>query len=669
MEGLKSQSIGSRSTRSSSSSNTSNSDQSIRSARAVKVFGDLVCEDDKSLCYSPSPMKNKRAGGLRNITNTCDTSPSRVLPFGTIAFTAKKEKSVKIKVAGGLNQSNKCNKGRKIQCGKRNAEFDKATVSVEEKPKMLGGSSASMEKTKRFVTSSKSKAPPTKKHAGLSKFKSNIQASSAARKVQAKKTQNALFRAEESVNQTLNATRMAIQDHRQQVAKDVARLRNEWIAEKEEAAKFYNEVQKTKREMLNLRNQLSSQYAQNKADNDRLRLQQRLNDLDKEIAFKSDVFVKHKQKLKDNEDKRRRMSVALKTRIISERREAEERLKTERMQEEHERLELKWAGEKDAEEYLRQCEQDRRESFAFRNAEGKMQRIKHAEKEAEEAQIKHERYELKWAGEKDAEKYLEECKLAKRDSFAYRNAEGRVQRMEQAEREAAKKYAEHESYELKWAGERDADEYKKKCDADRRMSFAFRNAEARAQRMQVETKRAEEKVKEHEHYELKWAGEKDAENYLKKLDCEKRDSFAFRNIEGRRQRMEQEERCAQEKLAEHERYERKWAGERDAEEYRKHCAKERRDSFAFRGRECVLHRELMKELKDIVKEQEHESFVLKWAAQDDVKKYLRQVADDRRKSFAFRNAEAKRHRDLEEQWRCDELERQHKLEIDRAGGK
>ena len=132
--------------------------------------------------------------------------------------------------------------------------------------------------------------------------------------------------------------------------------------------------------------------------------------------------------------------------------------------------------------------------------------------------------------------------------------------------------------------------------------------------------------------------------------------------------MEQEERRAQEKLAEHDRYEHKWEGERDAEEYKKQCARERRESFAFRGRECVLHRKVMDELRDIVKEQEHESYVLKWAAQDDVKKYLRKVADERRKSYALRNAEAKRQRNLEEQWRCDEIERQHELEMDRAGG-
>ena len=40
----------------------------------------------------------------------------------------------------------------------------------------------------------------------------------------------------------------------------------------------------------------------------------------------------------------------------------------------HERYEEKWAGEKDADEYKNLTAEKRRESFAFQNAEGKRQR-------------------------------------------------------------------------------------------------------------------------------------------------------------------------------------------------------------------------------------------------------------------------------------------------------
>ena len=47
-----------------------------------------------------------------------------------------------------------------------------------------------------------------------------------------------------------------------------------------------------------------------------------------------------------------------------------------------------------------------------------------------------------------------------RDSLSFRNAEGKCQRDFQAEVNADKSHRVHESYELKWAGERDADEYR-----------------------------------------------------------------------------------------------------------------------------------------------------------------------------------------------------------------
>ena len=49
-----------------------------------------------------------------------------------------------------------------------------------------------------------------------------------------------------------------------------------------------------------------------------------------------------------------------------------------------------------------------------------------------------------------------------RDSLSFRNAEGKCQRDFQAEVNADECHRVHERYELKWAGDRDADEYRKK---------------------------------------------------------------------------------------------------------------------------------------------------------------------------------------------------------------
>ena len=593
----------------------------------------------------------------------CESSPSRVLPFGTIEFTAKKNAKSSGPIA--KNESREPTESKKKDIVKRDAAPIKTKVGKPSAP--INTKAAAVEKNKKRGILKNFKMSPAKRHINKSKFKST--ASSLARKSQANQAQNAIREATDSVNQTLNASRVAKIDHHRGVAAEVARLREEWLAEKEDAARFYEEVEKTKREMLDLRSQLSSQYAQNKAESDRARIQQRLNELDKEIEFKSDVYVQHKQKLKENEDRRRRMSSQFKTRHWNEKREASSRIHMEIIEEEHNRLEHKWAGEEDAKEYLRQCDKERRDSFAFRNAEGFRQRSEETERQADERFAEHERIEHKWAGEEDAKEYLRKCEQERRDSFAFRNAEGRRQRTEEEERMGIDKVAEHKSYERKWAGERDADEYLKKCDQERRDSFAFQNAEGRRQRTDEEERQAQATVVKHESYEHKWAGEKDAEEYLSRCDQERRDSFAFRNAEGRRQRIEEEEQKADEKLAEHKSYERKWAGEKDAEEYLRRCEKQRRESFAFRGHECVRHRAVMGELKSIATEKEHEYHILKWAAQDDVKEYLGKVAEERRQSLAFRNQEGKRHRDLEEAWKCEELQKQHELEMTRSACK
>ena len=652
----------------------------MRSARAMKVFGDLV-NDESSLCYSPSPSKARKGLGLRNITNMCNSSPSQPAPFGS--FELNKKKTKKSSVSGTKKEKNKSELEatkkpdkvtKTVQIGERNpapapshapapapAPAPKANKNMNQRTK-----DTSILPKKRAIHKSTKMSPP-KKHINKSKFRSN--ASSIKRQAQASKAQRAIRQATESVNQTLNATRVAKIDHHRNVAEQVALLREEWIAEKEEAARFYAEVAKTKKEMIQLRSQLSAQYAQNKADTQRERYQQRLNELDREIKFKSDVFVEHKRKLKENEDRRRRLSTQKKDNIFRERRDATVRIEMERIEEEHDHFERKWAGEEDAKEYLRECEKERRESFAFRNSEGVRQRKELAEQKAQEKNQEHEGFELKWAGEEDAKEYLRQCDISRRESFAFRNTEGKNQRNEEEERNALEKVAEHKSYLRKWAGEKDAEKYLEKCKQERRDSFAFRNAEGRKQRAAEAERNEDMQIAQHEGHERKWAGEEGAKAYLRQCELRRRDSFAFRNAEGSRQRLEEEEREVVRKLAEHDSYELKWAGEEDAKEYRKRCEKARRESLALRGRECMHHKAVMEELQSIAKEKEHEYYVLKWAAQDDVKEYLGKVAEHRRNSLAFRNQEGKRHRALEEEWRCEELQKEHEIELARSACK
>ena len=102
-------------------------------------------------------------------------------------------------------------------------------------------------------------------------------------------------------------------------------------------------------------------------------------------------------------------------------------------------------------------------------------------------------------------------------------------------------------------------------------------------------------------------------------------------------------------MAEHESYELKFASERDADDYRKKVAAERRKSLANRNKESARHAEVMKELRNIAQEKEAESFMLKWAGENDAKAYIAKLAEDRRKSLKFRGEIARKHRLYDEE--------------------
>ena len=58
---------------------------------------------------------------------------------------------------------------------------------------------------------------------------------------------------------------------------------------------------------------------------------------------------------------------------------------------------------KNADEYKKLTPEEQTESFDFKNAEGKRQRDVQTEMEADERDREHERYDLKWASDSNAE--------------------------------------------------------------------------------------------------------------------------------------------------------------------------------------------------------------------------------------------------------------------------
>ncbi|KAL3790287.1 hypothetical protein HJC23_002913 [Cyclotella cryptica] len=683
------------------------------------VFGSLVFGTDypeHSLCYSPSPVVNRRNQQNNNIDQF--TEATRSLDFhstSAISCKVKKEKTpdqVSERVANEVNI----------------ATIKRAGSSRDE-----------------LLRNNKPRTVP-KKSAGLKP--SAIANTSDQRS---------------SVNPIINEVRRSKEESIKEKILTAAEIREQRRIEREEAVTLNAEAEKTRREVLELRKQLNERFARAKIDRENRARQEHLANVENEIQFKSKVHVDHKQTLKEMEDARRRMSMDARAKLRQNHRDGKERMRLvaiaedqalfeeryessiatrntkkkvaeqrrqsfafrngdarrirelfakmadERSIREHESYELKWAGERDADAYKQQMAKERRDSLAFRNAEGHRIRDLEATVKSDDWAREHESYELKWAGERDADTYKQQMAKERRDSLAFRNAEGHRIRDLEATMKSDDWAREHESYELKWAGERDADAYKQQMAKERRDSLAFRNAEGHRIRDLEATMKSDDWAREHESYELKWAGERDADAYKQQMAKERRDSLAFRNAEGHRirdleatmksddwdrehesyelkwagerdadaykQQMAKERRDSlafrnadghrirdveatmksDDWAREHESYELKWAGERDANAYKQQMAKERRDSLAFRNREAAKHDAVMKELQTLARDKEHESYMLKWAGENDTKQYLADQQELRRQSLAFRNSQGKEHRELDEAMRVNQI--------------
>ena len=365
---------------------------------------------------------------------------------------------------------------------------------------------------------------------------------------------------------------------------------------------------------------------------------------------------------------KRRLSLAFRNAEGRRQREEEEERAAEKMHDEHESHELDAAAERDVAAYRKEMAEKRRLSLAFRNAEGRRQREEEEERAAEKMHDEHESHELDAAAERDVAAYRKEMAEKRRLSLAFRNAEGSRQREQEELMREEEMHERHQSLRLKLAGMRDADEHREQLAKERRQSLEMRNAEGRRQREEEEQRKAEELHAEHESYELKHAADRDVDEYRNRMADERRESFAFRNAEGWKNREKEEQRNDEERLKEHKSYGLKWAGERDAHAYKEQMAKERRDSLSFRNEESKRHNALMEELQDLVQEKEHESYMLKWAGEKDAEAYLADQEEKQRESLRLRNAEGREHRDLEEDERFRKLHEANEDEALKAAG-
>ena len=71
--------------------------------------------------------------------------------------------------------------------------------------------------------------------------------------------------------------------------------------------------------------------------------------------------------------------------------------------------------------------------------------------------------------------------------------------------------------------------------------------------------------------------------------------------------------------------------------------------MANRNKESARHAQVMEELRTIAKEEEAQSFMLKFNGENDAKAYVAKLAEERRKSLELRGVEARRRRQFEDE--------------------
>jgi hypothetical protein len=667
-------------------------DQDIKQQRARLVFGGAALDDDSLVYSSSSP----------------DTSASRSASSSISSYSANRRNEGALLLA------------RRKLCGPFDKIiFEEAVVGTSEKENDGKGASAKndvlLDRTANLAIAAQdgkgAKTPTKQQHR-----RHVLMHRSPLDRDLVKKTQDAITRAEISIQQSIAAPRLSRQDSSRHKRDLAAKARREWEQDLVAAADFHEQALKQRLEALHEKRDLSSLYSQARSRKVLEYRQQRLRAIEQESLFGSEVHRDQQRQLRQHEQQRRRMSTEAKEKMRENRREGEQRMKLTRIQEEsalfderhaasaalrdtnrqnadsrrksfafragdarrirqlqaeleqkrlvhdHESYELKWLGEKDAQAAQRRMQEERRRSLASRGVAHQQSRMAESARLAREKADEHRGMELKWDAERDAEAYHKSLEQDRRESLKSRNQEGSRQRKEAMERSAKELAEAHADFELKLAAERDAEAHRQRVEQERRDSLAARNREARQQRERASEKRSFELAAEHDSYELQWAGERDAEIYGKRLAEERRVSLGHRNEEGHRQRKLSEAQRAEALAAEHASYELKWEAERDADAFHQELRRQRRESLEGRNRERRGHAQVVQELQEIAREFETESLVLKWSGEDDAKAYLAKLAEERRKSLQLRGEQVRHHREVEASQRETELRASHEDE-------
>lgn len=376
-------------------------------------------------------------------------------------------------------------------------------------------------------------------------------AKSPLRRDLAEKTQAAINNATSSVNNTLkapastndllNASRKAKKAALKDRSKQAKAVRFQWDEDRADAKAFYNKVEENRRQLLAVQRQIASAHFQDKARKQEADRLQRIADLDKELEFNSEVFRDHQQKLKEERDRNRKKSIDARIKLRLNKCVGEEKLDSIRRQEEAAIFDVRSDLHRARQEAKKADADARRKSFQFRAGDAKRIRDIRSKWQQEELTQKQQSFELTRAAARDVDSYKKQLEQERRESLQNRRKDAQRRRIQERDDTTAAMNKEHESYELKWAGERDADAYHKKMQEERRKSLASRNKESFRHAQVMKELRALNIEKEAESFMLKFAADNDVKAYLKKLADERRESLKMRGQEAKRQRQYEDE--------------------------------------------------------------------------------------------------------------------------------
>jgi hypothetical protein len=602
-----------------------------RQAKARSVFGDALFEEvNSSLSYTPSPRPaSTKTQSLNESTSSIQSG------LATVLFSVEENNTT--------DSATKRISFTNVE-GKENVESNQsASKPLRSALKKADASSRRKEELNRLRAAN---------------------AQSPLRRDLVKRTQAAISTATTSVNQSLNvrsvnkslnATKKAKNNAFQEKANQTKKVRFQWQEEFAEAKSFNTTTEENRRQILHIQRKIASQHFKNKAHKDEVKKQKRIALAEENIQFNSEVFRDHQKKLKEERDTERKQSMDTRAKLRVNKREGEERLQIMKGEEEQAIFEVRYDLHKAQVEAKKESADQRRQSFLFRGGDAK--RIRNLRSEWKEEDIKsgHESSELSRAAERDADNYKKKMDEERRQSLAGRGHELRRQREEQMEQLAKQMSEDQQSYELKFAGERDANAYREKMNEERRKSLAGRNKESARHGEVMKELRNIFQEREAESYVLKWAGDNDAKAYLAKVAEERRQSLHMRGQEHRRQRQYDDEQNKQEVMNALADGALQSECQKDVENYKTHCDERDRKSLQFRGKEKTVQRmeDEARRLEQL--DAEHKGFELDSLARTDVGEYIKDCQKSRRKSLACRAKEKRRHAEWKRQQEEKEL--------------